>query len=83
MMPNFKMQVDVPDLDEGAEIEIPLLGVFKNGSTSDVDMHQLNAFLISTGQQLEDVTWPMGFKLLVETPRKKSETPATAKEGSK
>lgn len=80
MMP-LKLQVDIPDLDEGTEVEIPLLGVFKNGEVNDIDPYQLNAFLVSTGQMLEDVNWPTGCKLLVQTVKK--DAPATTKEGSK
>lgn len=81
MMKNFKLQLDNPDLDEGAEVEIPLLGVFVNGKVNDINPDQLNAFLISTGQKLEDVAWPIGFKLLVQTP--KAPDKSSNKEGSK
>lgn len=78
-MKTLALQVDRPDLDEGAEIEIPLLGVFVNGETTELDIHQLNAFLVSTGQELKDVTWPTGFKLVAL----KASAPAATDEGSK
>lgn len=47
------VEVSMPGVDEGQEVEIPLLGVFSNGSTNEVADWQVLNWESATGQ-----TWP-------------------------
>jgi hypothetical protein len=44
--PAYTVTVDMPNLHRGEEIEIPGLGLFKNGSTKDVSKEEAEAFRV-------------------------------------
>lgn len=44
MATQYELTIDMPNLTKGAEVEIPGLGVFKNGSTTVLEDEQVATF---------------------------------------
>lgn len=79
-MTKYALQVDIPNLDEGAPVEIPLLGEFANVGIYELDESRLRAFLISVGKRYEDLeglNWPQGVALMVAKKEPVSEAIST------
>jgi ABC-type thiamine transport system substrate-binding protein len=53
-----QVKVNMSNLGEGTELEIPGLGVFKNGETAEVGQDQLITFLILNAHDTGDLNDP-------------------------
>ena len=42
----YKIQIDVPNLDKGALVELDSLGIYENGSTVEITEEQAEAFRV-------------------------------------
>lgn len=56
----FKVSVDLPNVGEGTEVEVPGLGLFENGSSRLLTEKDVQTFEIIHGHGLEEANFQEG-----------------------
>lgn len=72
----MKVRVEVPEFEKGLELDLPGVGLVKNGTTVDMDKDQLAAYEARVGRKPNE-------KSPDRTPVDEEPTPEKAEEGGK